>query len=118
MEGNSTAMLSYHQVTQIQAPGISTNKETKEVLYHCMAHGSPPEENTTQRVRRAAQHVPVVLPSFINRRSSASLNHHGGLSATSTAIAVNPLPLYDTVPPIMEVPHSNGSLYLFSSLPN
>jgi len=49
-------------------------------------------------------------------KASANLNHHGGLSTTSTAIAANPLPLYDTVPPIMEVPDSDGTLYLFSIL--
>eukprot|EP00957_Ditylum_brightwellii_P092387 7034533-Ditylum_brightwellii.AAC.1 len=81
--------------------------------YRHVAHDSPPArrtlifqeqrgKNNTKRVRRATQHDPVALPPFPNRRTSANLNHHGGLSTTSTAIAANPLPLYDTVPPIME----------------
>jgi hypothetical protein len=36
-----------------------------------------------------------------------SLNHHGGVSTASTVIASDPLPLYDTVPPIMEIPIDN-----------
>ena len=36
-------------------------------------------------------------------RASVSLNHHGGISTTSSTIAADPLPLYDTVPPIMEL---------------
>ena len=54
-------------------------------------------------------------------RATTNLNHHGGVSTTSTVIA-SPLPLYDTVPPIMEVnvedPSSGLSktAYLFSVL--
>lgn len=54
-------------------------------------------------------------------RATTNLNHHGGVSTTSTVIA-SPLPLYDTVPPIMEVnvedPSSGLSktTYLFSVL--
>eukprot|EP00571_Detonula_confervacea_P016922 CAMPEP_0172302632 /NCGR_PEP_ID=MMETSP1058-20130122/4294_1 /TAXON_ID=83371 /ORGANISM="Detonula confervacea, Strain CCMP 353" /LENGTH=488 /DNA_ID=CAMNT_0013013173 /DNA_START=65 /DNA_END=1531 /DNA_ORIENTATION=- len=51
-------------------------------------------------------------------RASESLNHHGGVSVGS-----NTFPLYDSVPPVMEVPNVNdgdagsgGTLYLFSVL--
>lgn len=55
-------------------------------------------------------------------QASVSLNHHGGLSTASSAIAGgDPLPLYDTVPPVMEVVSDDGNkdgttLYLFSVL--
>eukprot|EP00957_Ditylum_brightwellii_P141985 10817119-Ditylum_brightwellii.AAC.1 len=68
MEGNSTAISSHHQVTPPQAPGVSTNKEAKEVLYRHVAHDCSPEEKTTQRVRRVMQHDPVALPPLPNRR--------------------------------------------------
>ncbi|KAL7525741.1 hypothetical protein ACHAXR_001137, partial [Thalassiosira sp. AJA248-18] len=54
-------------------------------------------------------------------RASESLNHHGGVSTVGS----NPFPLYDSVPPVMEVPNvhddgidagSGGTLYLFSVL--
>lgn len=52
--------------------------------------------------------------------ASVSLNHHGGLSTASASIMSDPLPLYDTVPPVMEVPSGDGgttgTLYLFSVL--
>jgi len=44
-------------------------------------------------------------------RASVSLNHHGGVSTASTAIASDPLPLYDTVPPIMEIPMDHNMLH-------
>jgi AP-3 complex subunit mu len=44
-------------------------------------------------------------------RASVSLNHHGGVSTASTAIASDPLPLYDTVPPIMEIPMDHNLLH-------
>merc|ERR1719223_101589 len=41
-------------------------------------------------------------------QASVSLNHHGGLSTASSAIAGgDPMPLYDTVPPVMEVVSDN-----------
>jgi AP-3 complex subunit mu len=64
-------------------------------------------------------------------RASESLNHHGGVS---TVLGANPFPLYDSVPPVMEVPDvvsddvdgggaggsggggGGGSLYLFHVL--
>lgn len=62
-------------------------------------------------------------------RASVSLNHHGGISTSSNVLASNsPLPLYDTLPPIMEITidqpvdgtHSHGvqpqNIYLFSIL--
>jgi len=53
-------------------------------------------------------------------RASESLNHHGGVSTVGS----NPFSLYDSVPPVMEVPDvhdgvdagSGGTLYLFSVL--
>lgn len=55
-------------------------------------------------------------------KASESLNHHGGVSTVGS----NPFPLYDSVPPVMEVPNlidegssgnsGGGSLYLFSIL--
>jgi AP-3 complex subunit mu len=55
-------------------------------------------------------------------RASESLNHHGGVSTVGS----NPFPLYDSVPPVMEVPDvttdggtnagGGGSLYLFHVL--
>ena len=53
-------------------------------------------------------------------KASESLNHHGGVSTVGS----NPFPLYDSVPPVMEVPDVNydgdagsgGTLYLFSVL--
>jgi AP-3 complex subunit mu len=49
-------------------------------------------------------------------RASESINHHGGVSAT-TSLLLNEQ-LYDTVPPVMEVPGSldQGTLYLISCL--
>ena len=55
-------------------------------------------------------------------RASVSLNHHGGVSTASAAVGFNPLPLYDTIPPIMEIAidgeHGDGrsTIYLFSIL--
>lgn len=69
-------------------------------------------------------------------KASEGLNHHGGVSLSSTSSSSycvgsnhHPLPLYDSVPPIMEVPNVNdnndnggdggvggGTLYLFSVL--
>lgn len=59
-------------------------------------------------------------------QASVSLNHHGGLSTASSAIAGgDPMQLYDTVPPVMEVVSDNTNqdndkdattLYLFSVL--
>jgi len=59
-------------------------------------------------------------------RACVSLNHHGGVSTASTAAGFNPLALYDSYPPIMEIPmdgehgsggNGNGStIYLFSIL--
>ena len=63
-------------------------------------------------------------------RVSVSLNHHGGMSIASTSFSADPFPLYDTVPPIMEVMVENpthgydgswattsgNTLYLFSIL--
>lgn len=51
-------------------------------------------------------------------RASVSLNHHGGVSTTSTVISSDPMPLHDTVPPIMEIPldGSEKSIFLFSIL--
>ena len=56
-------------------------------------------------------------------RASESLNHHGGVSTVGS----NPFPLYDSVPPVMEVPDvstgggganagGGGSIYLFHVL--
>jgi AP-3 complex subunit mu len=57
-------------------------------------------------------------------RASESLNHHGGVSTVGS----NPFPLYDSVPPVMEVPDvasddnnigfggGGGTLYLFHVL--
>lgn len=58
-------------------------------------------------------------------RASTSLNHHGGVSTASTG--ADPIPLYDTVPPIMEIPiddvnrpglgrDGENSIFLFSIL--
>jgi len=58
-------------------------------------------------------------------RASVSLNHHGGESTASTGS--DPLPLYDTVPPIMEIAmdeakhqgsgvDGGNSIFLFSIL--
>ena len=51
-------------------------------------------------------------------RASANLNHHGGISTASTIISTDPFPLYDTVPPVMEVvdTDTNTTVYLFSIL--
>ena len=57
-------------------------------------------------------------------KASEGLNHHGGVSPTSSSVGSNPLPLYDSVPPVMEVPNVNdngdssgvNTLYLFSVL--
>ena len=63
-------------------------------------------------------------------RASEGLNHHGGVSSSTSScsyvVGSNPLPLYDSVPPIMKVPNVNdindgdvvsgGTLYLFSVL--
>ena len=48
-------------------------------------------------------------------RASASSNHHGGLATTSTLIDYADS-FHDTVPPIMEVPCDDKTLYLFSIL--
>ena len=63
-------------------------------------------------------------------RASESLNHHGGVSTANTADGCT-IPLYDSVPPVMEVPDVNaleydsssqsyggggGTIYLFSVL--
>lgn len=52
-----------------------------------------------------------------------SLNHHGGLAATSSAVSTclaSSDSLFDTVPPVMEVPDPDstplGTIYLFSIL--
>mmetsp|Transcript_20248 Transcript_20248/g.24948 ORF Transcript_20248/g.24948 Transcript_20248/m.24948 type:complete len:498 (-) Transcript_20248:27-1520(-) len=47
--------------------------------------------------------TPRSVCEYFWEKASVSLNHHGGLSTTSTAIPDNSLPLYDTVPPIMEI---------------
>jgi AP-3 complex subunit mu len=48
-------------------------------------------------------------------RASVSINHHGGVSAT-TSLLLNQQH-YDSVPPVMEVPESDqGTLYLISIL--
>ena len=61
-------------------------------------------------------------------RASESLNHHGGVSTANTALdgcgGDNTIPLYDSVPPVMEVMDVNdstshgggGTIYLFSVL--
>lgn len=51
-------------------------------------------------------------------KASVSLNHHGGISTASTIISTDPFPLYDTVPPIMEVMDvtSGKNVFLFSIL--
>ena len=69
-------------------------------------------------------------------KASEGLNHHGGVSSSTSSSSYcvgsnhHPLPLYDSVPPIMEVPNVNdnngdggsgtngggGTLYLFSVL--
>ena len=51
-------------------------------------------------------------------RASQNLNHHGGISTASTIISTDPFPLYDTVPPVIEVVDidTNDTLYLFSIL--
>lgn len=36
-------------------------------------------------------------------RATISLNHHGGISTMSSAISSNPIPLYDTVSPVIEI---------------
>lgn len=55
-------------------------------------------------------------------RASISLNHHGGVSTTST-LATDPSSLYDTVPPVMEITAADHgsttdstSIYVFSIL--
>ena len=49
-------------------------------------------------------------------QASVSINHHGGVSAT-TSLLLNEQQHYDSVPPVMEVPESDqGTLYLISVL--
>jgi AP-3 complex subunit mu len=48
-------------------------------------------------------------------RASATVNHHGGLATTSTIIDYADS-FHDTVPPVMEVPSADKTLYLFSIL--
>ena len=59
--------------------------------------------------------------NFYWDKVSVSLNHHGGYSATSSAISTclaSSDSLFDTVPPVMEVPveGNDKTLYLFSVL--
>mmetsp|Transcript_18499 Transcript_18499/g.26126 ORF Transcript_18499/g.26126 Transcript_18499/m.26126 type:complete len:464 (-) Transcript_18499:144-1535(-) len=50
-------------------------------------------------------------------QASVNLNHHGGLASSTSIIAADRDALYDTIPPIMEVPESDsGTLYLFNAL--
>lgn len=49
-------------------------------------------------------------------RASASVNHHGGLATTSTVMDHADYSFHDAVPPVMEVPSDDKTLYLFSIL--
>ncbi len=64
--------------------------------------------------------TPRTVCDYFWERASVSLNHHGGVSTATTAMGLNPLPLYDTVPPIMEIAvdgeHGGETIYLFSIL--
>ncbi|KAL9189889.1 hypothetical protein ACHAXT_009564 [Thalassiosira profunda] len=79
---------------------------------------SPTGEVLIERHFRSVLTSRSVCDAFWSRASDG-LNHHGGVSAASTAISLgsHPFPLYDSVPPVMEVPDgSGGSIYLFSVL--
>jgi AP-3 complex subunit mu len=79
---------------------------------------SPTGEVLIERHFRAI--TPRTVCDQFWERASVSLNHHGGLSMASTTFSADPFPLYDTVPPIMEVmvedSGSHMTLYLFSIL--
>ncbi|KAL7555257.1 hypothetical protein ACHAWF_018917 [Thalassiosira exigua] len=91
---------------------------------------SPTGEVLVERHFRSVLTSRAVCDIFWSR-ASEGLNHHGGVS-TASAIAgggilgSSPFPLYDSVPPVMEVPDvsdegeeaagKGGTLYLFSVL--
>ena len=75
---------------------------------------SPVGEVLIERHFRGVVTPRTVCDTFWER-ASQSINHHGGVSAT-TSLLLNEQ-LYDTVPPVMEVPGSDqGTLYLISCL--
>jgi len=75
---------------------------------------SPVGEVLIERHFRGVVTSRTVCDTFWERASS-SVNHHGGVSAT-TSLLLNEQ-YYDTVPPVMEVPESDqGTLYVISIL--
>lgn len=83
---------------------------------------SPTGEVLIERHFRSILTSRTICDTFWSR-ASENLNHHGGVSTVGS----NPFPLYDSVPPVMEVPNVNhdedagssgggGTLYLFSVL--
>jgi AP-3 complex subunit mu len=83
---------------------------------------SPTGEVLIERHFRGVVTSRSVCDSFWER-ASISMNHHGGVSTTlSGAFSTNNLygeQLYDSVPPVLEVPESDqGTLYIISILRN
>jgi len=74
--------------------------------------------------RHFRDNTPRSICQYYWDKASVSLNHHGGLAATSASVSTSLASsdsLFDTVPPVLEVPlthqgSSNKSLYLFSIL--
>jgi AP-3 complex subunit mu len=103
------------------APRNSLHEHAPSTMIQSLFILSPTGEVLVERHFRSILTSRTMCDIFWTR-ASESLNHHGGVSTVGS----NPFPLYDSVPPVMEVPDvttdgganagSGGTLYLFHVL--